>query len=135
MLKGIPPVISPDLMFTLMNMGHGDEIVLADGNFPADSHAQRIVRADGNPFIAAAFVRDHMIHASIGIPGLKDLPWLGYLFGEQYSRYEQEYCVLRASINFVQQNRTKRQPAEKVVPENPRVTAFVNRVMSEVPAE
>lgn len=47
MLKGIPAIISPDLMHVLMKMGHGDEIVLADGNFPADSHAQRIVRADG----------------------------------------------------------------------------------------
>jgi L-fucose mutarotase len=47
MLKGIPPVISPELMVTLMKMGHGDEIVIADGNFPADSCAQRIVRADG----------------------------------------------------------------------------------------
>lgn len=47
MLKGIPPEISPELMFTMMKMGHGDEIVLADGNFPADSNAQRVVRADG----------------------------------------------------------------------------------------
>jgi len=47
MLKGIPNIISPDLMHTLMSMGHGDELVLADGNFPADSHAQRLVRADG----------------------------------------------------------------------------------------
>jgi L-fucose mutarotase len=47
MLKGIPPAISPELMYVLMKMGHGDELVLADGNFPADSIAQRIVRADG----------------------------------------------------------------------------------------
>ena len=47
MLKGVPAGISPDLMYTLMKMGHGDEIVLADGNFPADSIARRIVRADG----------------------------------------------------------------------------------------
>jgi len=47
MLKGVPPAISPELMYTLMKMGHGDELVLADGNFPADSIAQRIVRADG----------------------------------------------------------------------------------------
>ncbi len=47
MLKGIPNIISPDLMHALMSMGHGDELVLADGNFPADSHAQRLVRADG----------------------------------------------------------------------------------------
>ncbi|QDV49403.1 RbsD/FucU family protein [Gimesia fumaroli] len=48
MLKGIPPILSPDLMNTMMNMGHGDDIVLADGNFPADSHAQRIIRLDGH---------------------------------------------------------------------------------------
>ena len=48
MLKSIPPIISPELMFALMKMGHGDEIVLADGNFPADSSAQRIIRADGH---------------------------------------------------------------------------------------
>lgn len=48
MLKGIPPIISPDLMCVLMKMGHGDELVLADGNFPAESLAQRIIRLDGH---------------------------------------------------------------------------------------
>ncbi|OAA25565.1 RbsD/FucU family protein [Kosmotoga sp. DU53] len=47
MLKNMPRVISPDLMTVLMKMGHGDEIVLADGNFPADSFGPRVVRADG----------------------------------------------------------------------------------------
>lgn len=47
MLKGIPNVISPDLLKILMEMGHGDELVIADGNFPAASVAQRLVRADG----------------------------------------------------------------------------------------
>ncbi len=48
MLKGIPAVISPDLMRVLMLMGHGDELVLADGHFPAATHAQRLIRADGH---------------------------------------------------------------------------------------
>jgi L-fucose mutarotase len=48
MLKNIPPCLSPELVSLLMRMGHGDEIVLADGNFPAESHAQRLVRADGH---------------------------------------------------------------------------------------
>lgn len=48
MLKGIPSILSPQLLQILMEMGHGDEIVISDGNFPADSHAQRLVRADGN---------------------------------------------------------------------------------------
>lgn len=47
MLKGIPAVISPDLLKILMEMGHGDELVIADGNFPAASNARRLVRADG----------------------------------------------------------------------------------------
>jgi len=48
MLKGIPPVISPEMMKVLMEMGHGDEIVIADGNFPAATCAQRLIRADGH---------------------------------------------------------------------------------------
>lgn len=47
MLKGISPVISPELIKILMEMGHGDELVIADGNFPAASTAQRLIRADG----------------------------------------------------------------------------------------
>lgn len=64
MLKKIPANVSPDLMHALMSMGHGDEIVFADGeilegfffssemwvckgNFPAASVAQRLIRADG----------------------------------------------------------------------------------------
>ena len=48
MLKGIPSILSPELLKVLMEMGHGDEIVIADGNFPAASIAQRLVRCDGH---------------------------------------------------------------------------------------
>ncbi len=48
MLKGIPSILSPDLLKILMEMGHGDEIVLGDGNFPAASVAQRLARCDGH---------------------------------------------------------------------------------------
>lgn len=48
MLKGISSLISPELLKVLMEMGHADEIVFGDGNFPAASHAQRLVRADGH---------------------------------------------------------------------------------------
>jgi len=48
MLKNVPPILSPELMKTLLEMGHGDEIVLADGNFPAASVARRLVRCDGH---------------------------------------------------------------------------------------
>ena len=47
MLKGISPLLSPDLLKLLCEMGHGDEIVLADSNFPGLSLARRLARADG----------------------------------------------------------------------------------------
>jgi L-fucose mutarotase len=52
MLKGINPLISPDLLKILSEMGHGDEIVFGDSNFPAASHAQRLIRADGHSITA-----------------------------------------------------------------------------------
>ena len=48
MLKNISPIISPELLKILMEMGHGDEIVIGDGNYPAASIAQRLVRLDGH---------------------------------------------------------------------------------------
>ena len=48
MLKKISPILSPELLKILMEMGHGDEIVIGDGNFPAASIAQRLVRLDGH---------------------------------------------------------------------------------------
>lgn len=48
MLKGIPGILSPELLKILMEMGHGDEIVISDGNFPAASIAKRLVRCDGH---------------------------------------------------------------------------------------
>ncbi len=48
MLKKIPKILSPELVKTLMEMGHSDEIVIADGNFPAATCAKRLIRADGH---------------------------------------------------------------------------------------
>lgn len=47
MLKGISPLISPELIKVLDEMGHGDEIVLADANFPSASMGKRVIRANG----------------------------------------------------------------------------------------
>jgi L-fucose mutarotase len=52
MLKGIPDIISPDLLKILHEMGHGDELVLGDANFPAASNAKRLVRCDGHDLIS-----------------------------------------------------------------------------------
>ena len=47
MLKGVSKVVSPELIKILCEMGHGDELVIADGNFPSASNGKRVVRADG----------------------------------------------------------------------------------------
>ena len=50
MLKGISPLISPELLKALAEMGHGDELVIADGNFPCHSVGKNsiVIRADGH---------------------------------------------------------------------------------------
>ena len=48
MLKGISPIISPDLLKILMEMGHGDELVIGDGNFPAAAMGVPVVHLDGH---------------------------------------------------------------------------------------
>lgn len=48
MLKNIPSIISPELLKVLDEMGHGDEIVIGDGNFPAASNANILIRCDGH---------------------------------------------------------------------------------------
>lgn len=48
MLKGISPLLQPELLKILAEMGHGDEIVIGDGNFPAASMGKRCVRCDGH---------------------------------------------------------------------------------------
>lgn len=47
MLLNVPKILSPELIKTLCEMGHGDEIVIADANFPSENFGQRCVRADG----------------------------------------------------------------------------------------
>jgi L-fucose mutarotase len=58
MLKGIDPLLGPELLAILRAMGHGDEIVVADANFPSVSVARQLVRADGidAPRMVAAIV-------------------------------------------------------------------------------
>lgn len=50
MLKGIPKIISPELLMILCEMGHGDKLVISDGNFPAESMGKDaiVIRADGH---------------------------------------------------------------------------------------
>lgn len=70
MLKGIPKVISPELLKVLMEMGHGDEIVIADGNFPTASIAKKMIRLDGHdvPIILDAILKFFPLDESVDEP-------------------------------------------------------------------
>ena len=70
MLKQIPSILSPELLKVLMEMGHGDEIVIADGNFPSASIAQRLVRSDGNmvPELLDAMLRFFPLDPYVKLP-------------------------------------------------------------------
>ena len=54
MLRGIHPLLGPDLLHALRSLGHGDEVVIADANFPSHSLGPRVVRLDGVDAVAAA---------------------------------------------------------------------------------
>jgi L-fucose mutarotase len=58
MLKGIPPILGPDLLHILRAMGHGDEIAIVDANYPGDSAGPELVRLDG---ISATDVLDAVL--------------------------------------------------------------------------
>ena len=47
MLKNIPPILGPELLYTLRAMGHGDEIAIVDANYPGDSAGPTLIRMDG----------------------------------------------------------------------------------------
>ena len=59
MLKGIPSILSPELLKIMMEMGHGEEIVIGDGNFPSASLGPKVVRCDGHgvPELMEAMLR------------------------------------------------------------------------------
>ncbi len=58
MLKGIPPILGPDLLYILRARGHGDEIAIVDANYPGDSAGPQLVRLDG---ISASEVLDAIL--------------------------------------------------------------------------
>jgi len=59
MLKGITPCLSPDMLKVLAEMGHGDEIILADAHFPGHRLNDRVLRADG---VDIATLLDGILH-------------------------------------------------------------------------
>ncbi len=99
MLKGIPKIISPELMKVLMEMGHSDEIVIADGNFPAGTCASNyLVRCDGHNVpeildaILTLFPLDPYVEAPVAlmevVPGDKVVPVIWDQYEEIIKQHE-----------------------------------------------
>ena len=89
MLKGIPSILPPELLKIMMEMGHGDELVLADGNFPKFAHPEHVVRCDGHgiPEILEAILRfmplDHYVeHPLIFMDVLPGDPYVPVIWKE-----------------------------------------------------
>lgn len=107
MLKGISPLLSPDLLKTIAEMGHGDELVLGDGNFPAASMNPRCVRCDGHGVtelldaILRLFPLDNFVQTPVTlmsvVPGtMDDDPPIWNAFHSVIAKYEPE-----AAIEFI----------------------------------
>ena len=108
MLKGIPAIISPELLKIIAEMGHGDELVIADGNFPAVTHAKRLVRCDGHPVppiidaIMQLFPLDQYVDKPVAlmavVPGddIKPVIW------DEYKEIIKKYDERAADFEFVE---------------------------------
>jgi L-fucose mutarotase len=77
-LKGIDPILGPELLMTLRAMGHGDEIAIVDANYPADTDARRLVRMGGldAPRLVDAILSlmplDNFVEQAVFRPGIND---------------------------------------------------------------
>jgi L-fucose mutarotase len=80
MLKGIPAILSPELLKVLAEMGHGDELVIADGNFPAAAVARRQLRADGHGVpelldaVLGLFPLDSFVERAVALMAVVETP-------------------------------------------------------------
>lgn len=118
MLKGIPSVLSPELLKILVEMGHGDEIVIADGNFPGASVAQRLVRLDGHGVseildaVMKFFPLDTYTPEPVGlmavVPGDDVKPTIWEDYKAIINKYEPENCKIEFIGRFDFYERAKK---------------------------
>lgn len=118
MLKGIPCVLPPELLKILMEMGHGDELVIGDGNFPAASTAARLVRCDGHGVaemldaILSLMPLDSYVEAPAAIMALSggdtDIPPIWKDFQSLLNRWEPQCNRMEQMERFAFYDRAKK---------------------------
>ncbi|MGN0609403.1 MAG: L-fucose mutarotase [Oscillospiraceae bacterium] len=117
MLKNIPKLLSPELVKTLMEMGHGDEIVIADGNFPAETIGKRVIRCDGHGVtelldaIMQLFPLDTYTEKPVMlmevVPGDPVVPTIWDDYKAVINKYEPENCKIEMIERFAFYERAK----------------------------
>lgn len=99
MLKGISPLLSPELLKVLSEMGHGDRIVLADGNFPAESMGKNgvVIRADGHGIpelldgILQVFPLDEFVDISVNLMKVPEGETVETPIWDEYKKIVEKY--------------------------------------------
>ena len=117
MLKNIPKILSPELVKTLMEMGHGDEIVIADGNFPAETFGKRVLRCDGHgvPELLDAIMQlfpldtytEKPVMLMEVVPGDPVVPTIWEDYKKIINKYEPENCKIEMIERFAFYERAK----------------------------
>lgn len=120
MLKNVPSILSPGLLKTLMEMGHGDEMIIGDGNFPAESIGKdaKVLRADGHgvPELLDAILTlmplDQYSECPVGlmevVPGDPTVPTIWDEYRKILKKHDPEHCGIEMIERFAFYERAKK---------------------------
>lgn len=119
MLKSIPPILSPELLRVLCEMGHGDELVIGDGNFPAESVGAEaiVIRADGHgvPELLDAILTllplDQYSEKPVAlmevVPGDPVVPEIWDTYKALLHKHDPDHCAIEMTERFAFYERAK----------------------------
>ena len=120
MLKNVPAILSPSLLKTLMEMGHGDELVIRDGNFPAESvgKCSVVIRADGHGVselldaILTLMPLDQYADNPVGlmevVPGDPTVPTIWDEYKRILKKHDPDHCGIEMIERFAFYERAKK---------------------------
>ena len=120
MLKNIPSILSPELLKVLMEMGHSDEIVIGDGNFPAETMGKDaiVIRADGHSVpelldaILSLMPLDQYVERPVALmevtPGDPVVPTIWDTYKEILQKHDPEHCGIKMTERFAFYERARK---------------------------
>ena len=108
MLKNIPTILSPELFKVMMEMGHGDELILGDSNFPAVSNNANVIRCDGHCIpdlldaILQFFPLDTFVEKPVSIMKVVHGDSIIPTIWEQYSRIVKKHHDIFTDFEYIE---------------------------------